>query len=281
MRESLKPWQVMPAKIIKMALEHADKETDFDHQISFLLLDIGVENALKTYLVNKKQDVEKLYFDELLRKVKEELVNDKKEIPLDEVSYFHKVRNRLYHQGDGVRPTDENLKRYSDLAQKLLKILINVDITKIETKPESKYIVWDEDWNSNRTFEEVIPELYERLKYFHDSCAVLTELIKPKYATRKFALKIQEIMEDNQTMVREDSEIDDAKEIIDKASERLRLFNQLVQKPIENLEFADYLLKDINHIYVLKSFQGLGDDINENWEKYENVYETIQGLPTT
>lgn len=88
-------------------------------------------------------------------------------------------------------------------------------------------------------------------------------------------------MEDNQTMVREDSEIDDAKEIIDKASERLRLFNQLVQKPIENLEFADYLLKDINHIYVLKSFQGLGDDINENWEKYENVYETIQGLPTT
>lgn len=59
-----KPWQVMPAKIIELALEHAEKETDFDHQISFLLLDVGVELILKGYLANKKHDVEKMNFPE-------------------------------------------------------------------------------------------------------------------------------------------------------------------------------------------------------------------------
>ena len=49
-----KPWQAMPSRIISLALEHAQQNTDFDHQLAFLLLDVGVESALKTYLINKK-----------------------------------------------------------------------------------------------------------------------------------------------------------------------------------------------------------------------------------
>src|SRR5258706_12236049 len=111
-----RPWQVMPAKIIKLALEHAKKDNDFDHQVSFLLLDIGVETALKVYLVNKKQDVEKLNFPTLLGKVKEHLTNRDPNLiqQIEDIGYFHGIRNKLYHQGDGVKPTEDNLKRYSD-----------------------------------------------------------------------------------------------------------------------------------------------------------------------
>ena len=64
-----KPWQAMPARVIELGIKHAGKESDFDHQVGFLLLDIGVEAALKIFLMTRKdEDLEFIRFPELVKK---------------------------------------------------------------------------------------------------------------------------------------------------------------------------------------------------------------------
>jgi hypothetical protein len=274
MKELLKPWQVMPAKIIKMALEHAEKGTDFDHQISFLLLDIGVEITLKTYLVNKNQNVDHLNFKDLIQKVREESEKDKKEVPLDEVSYFHTLRNKLYHHGDGVKPTDENLEKYSTLAQKLIKVLIDVDVTDIELQPESKYVVQGK--KGLRTVDDISFELQSSLEYFQESCAILTEQLHPKYATRKLAVKLQSIWEAPGGVGLSQDIFDDARSM-----ERLRLFNKLTGVHTEDQELVDFLIEDANHLYVWIVLQDYSDNFDDDWDMYKNIAARLKRLSDT
>jgi len=104
MEKFVKPWQVVPLRIISLALVHAEKNTDFDHQFAYLLLDIGIETILKTYLINRKIDVDKFVFSELLQRVGDELRKDNLQVSLDKIDYFHKTRNELYYQIGEVTP---------------------------------------------------------------------------------------------------------------------------------------------------------------------------------
>ena len=171
-----KPWQAMPSRIISLALEHAQQNTDFDHQLAFLLLDVGVESALKTYLINKKQDVEKIFFPDLLKRAGDELRKDNLEIPLDEIEYFHKTRNKLYHQGDGVKPTQENLTNYAKLAKTILKILLDVDtvesikqelvpVTRLKHLIKIRQNIESLEFNSLLMVEQLYPHIASRKTY--------------------------------------------------------------------------------------------------------------------
>jgi hypothetical protein len=85
---------------------------------------------LPLYLIaNKNEDLEFIRFPELVKKVQAEM-NSKNisGIDLEKVSYFHGVRNKLYHQGDGVKPTTENLQQYAELAKIIAENLLRVDI---------------------------------------------------------------------------------------------------------------------------------------------------------
>lgn len=178
-----RPWQVMPAKIIKLALEHAEKDDDFDHQVAYLLLDIGVEAALKALLVNKGHNVEKIFFPELLKKVKEELSKANPDLvrQIDDVNYFHGIRNKLYHQGEGVRPTEDNLKRYSELAKRIIEEIIEVNL---ETE-EKKYVVTVK--GKGQEIEKLVGRIETRFKYLQESCANVAEKARPADGTRRHA----------------------------------------------------------------------------------------------
>jgi hypothetical protein len=282
MKESLKPWQVMPARIIKMALEHGNKGTDFDHQISFLLLDIGVEITLKTYLINKNQNVDHLNFKELIIKSREESAKDKKEIPLDDVNYFHTLRNKLYHQGDGVKPTGENLERYSSLTQKLIKVLLDInieDINKFELKNRSI-----------NDFKELGNWLSEKLKYFHDSCAIVTEQVRPDCTTRLFAMKWEFIQHeygkeedlndyfDDEDIV-ELSEAEKGRIIIERQNERVTRFNELLGAKF-NIRFLDFLAQDINHLYTYLALREaeISEDFVSDINKYREIVDSANSL---
>jgi hypothetical protein len=133
MAEFDRPWQVTASKLISHAKEHAKKNTDFDKQMAYLLVDVGVETLFKAYLT---QHAYKEYQNELRKKSRELnfhdlnllVMNNTGEalqgIKVDEADYFHNKRNQIYHQGDGVAPTMENLDRYLELAQKLLSVLL-------------------------------------------------------------------------------------------------------------------------------------------------------------
>ena len=44
------PWQSGPTELIAHALEHLHRRSEFDLRMAYLLLDIGVELLLRTFL---------------------------------------------------------------------------------------------------------------------------------------------------------------------------------------------------------------------------------------
>jgi hypothetical protein len=268
-----KPWQIMPAKLIKLGVSHADKDTDFDHQLAFLLLDVGVETVLKTYLVQKKQNVDNITFPDLLSKVKNEGQKSRIEVDVESLDYYHKVRNKLYHQGDGVKPTNENLKRYSELAGVVLSSLLGVDIS--EVKLESDYFIWDEFGPI-----EIIrasSDLLKQMDYFHSSCGLVTELIKPKYSTRKFALEFQKIYDEMCHEFPPESP-EEAQMLSSYIKEKFRRFNKLLHTQMDDNNLINYLLEDINHLYVFVTMSQDTDFPEERWYRYEKACSWLKNL---
>jgi len=48
---------------------------------------------------------------------------------LGRVSFFHSIRNKLYHQGNGLTVTTDNINEYINVTIRLLKNLLKLDIT--------------------------------------------------------------------------------------------------------------------------------------------------------
>ena len=142
------PWQNGPKELIEYALQHLHKETDFDQRIAFLLLDVGVETLFKTFLTlpdsvtgaqtkffERKKAAEGS-FHELLNGVKAAAPSQLQGYNLSHIQFYHDLRNKLYHQGNGITVPTEKAKGYAELAVHLLKALLDVDLTQVLRKPE-------------------------------------------------------------------------------------------------------------------------------------------------
>ena len=280
------PWQVTPSLLIAHAMKHAKENSDFDKQMAYLIIDIGVKTIFKVFLANNaykeyknlqeeaKKNLSEVKFYKLLESVKQTASKKLQGINIDQLNYFHEKRNQIYHQGDGVAPTQENLRRYLELAQKLIKVLIDVDVTDIELQPESKYVVQGK--KGLRTVDDISFELQSSLEYFQESCAILTEQLHPKYATRKLAVKLQSIWEAPGGVGLSQDIFDDARSI-----ERLRLFNKLTGMHTEDQGLVDCLIEDANHLYVWIVLQDYSDNFDGDWDKYKNIAARLKRLSDT
>ena len=132
------PWQRTPLKIIWYACSLAEKGGDFASQTAFLLCDVGMETLFKTYLSldnkitgsklqygNSMKIVNGNSFFNLIQGMKEATEGDIDPDLFDRVMHFHKIRNKIYHQGDGVTITSRNLAEYTYIAETLLFLLLN------------------------------------------------------------------------------------------------------------------------------------------------------------
>ena len=142
------PWQNGPTELIRFALERLHLGTDFDKRIAFLMLDIGVETLFRTYLVLPKAIIKtemayptrekaaKGNFHELVEGVKNASGSKLKVSDFSHVRHYHKLRNTLYHQGNGINVSDKDTKEYATLVVRLLKSLLGIDLTQDLRKPE-------------------------------------------------------------------------------------------------------------------------------------------------
>lgn len=260
-----KPWQAMPSRIICLALEHAQQNTDFDHQLAFLLLDVGVESALKTYLINKKQDVEKIVFSELLKRVGEELHKDNLEIPLDEIEYFHKTRNKLYHQGDGVKPTGENLTNYAMLAKALLKNLLDVDVD--ETKNQ-------ELAQTNRL--TLLARIRKNIASLESNSALIVEHLYPKIATQKIVAQLRYIRIDTGP----DDESYTPSVRAEFVQQRIDAFNKIIGWELteeDDYKFIEAVIDNPEQLHAWLAFEKLGnDDWRNDWWNYNSAVDFLE-----
>ena len=146
----IKPWQTTPTELIKQAIDFLHQDTEGTRQIAFLLLDVGVETLFKIFLLlpetitkvdmksPKRAEATKGSFHTLVKTVKEAGKDRLSGIDLADIKYYHDIRNKLYHQGDGVIPTIENSESYASIAVELLYRLLLVDLRPLLLEEQQK-----------------------------------------------------------------------------------------------------------------------------------------------
>jgi len=145
-----RPWQNGPVELISHGIEHMGRDTEFDLRVGFLLLDVGVETLFKTFLqlpddvtgtkMNYGERVKGSTgnFHELRRAVQSAGAHRLKGVRVEEVEFYHGIRNRLYHQGNGVTVERQNAGSYAGLAIQLLDRLLGVDLGSVVLTGEEK-----------------------------------------------------------------------------------------------------------------------------------------------
>jgi hypothetical protein len=258
-KEFAEPWQSLPAQIISLALEHAQKKNDFDRQLAFLLLDVGVETTLKIYLSNKGKDLEYIKFPELLTSVEAELARDNLQFPLDKLPRMHKVRNKLYHQAGDIVSTEVALSTYSELAKSLLHVLFKIDIG----LPNEQDII------------QLVDLIRTNLVSMEANAALMTEVLYPRLAARKIEAQLRYIRVENGP----DLESAPLSVRAAFAQSRLDAFNTITGLEFveEDTELVEYIIDHPEHLYVWLAFQEVtGDDWSDDWARYQSTTQLLE-----
>jgi hypothetical protein len=135
-----KPWITGPRELLVHGLQHLDLATDFDNRIAMISIDNSVELMIKTYLGLPKR-ISKI--EGLTRKILEEInssfpslldglekyaSNKLVGIDLGDIEWFHRVRNQLYHDGNGITVEKEKVEAYAEISKILFENLFDIKI---------------------------------------------------------------------------------------------------------------------------------------------------------
>jgi hypothetical protein len=214
------PWQNGPAELIGQALDHLHANTDFDLRIAFLLLDVGVETLFKTYLTipdkvtgikgaftkRKKaaegtlphkptQEPEPIItmdtdpkFHDLVMAVSELVPDQTIKLKYDwsHIEFYHGLRNKLYHQGNGITVTPEQVKGYAVLAVDLLKDLLKVDLLDVLRLPEIEREKQSVRAKKLQEIEEQKKKILSLRTQLNEIAAVAVERFLPLLSSRSF-----------------------------------------------------------------------------------------------
>jgi hypothetical protein len=122
-----------------------------------IAIDNAVELAVKTYLglpkritniaISRKEYAEiSESFPRLLDGLEQYAVDKLDGVDLGEVEWYHRLRNQLYHQGNGLTVEKEKVQVYSELARLLFKNLFDVDIQVSRSKTHEMLASFLSEW---------------------------------------------------------------------------------------------------------------------------------------
>lgn len=163
------PWQLFPGQLVRYALDHLRRPSEFDQIVGFVLLDAGVETLLKVFLLlpeevtqtnmsySARKRAAEGSFHDLVRGVEEatQTAGDRlKGINLGHIEYFHSLRNKLYHAGNGITIQGDHAQQYTEIAVELLDRLLGVPLRSslsAESRRESELERLGEELEQART----------------------------------------------------------------------------------------------------------------------------------
>jgi hypothetical protein len=135
-----RPWLSGPKELLQHAVGHVAGGTSFDYRMAMISVDNAVELAIKTYLqlpkrVRGKEGPSRKQFDERSRSfpdlldLLEEFASDKLDgVSLGDVESYHRLRNALYHDGNGVTVDPVHVDGYLQVATILIKSLLGISV---------------------------------------------------------------------------------------------------------------------------------------------------------
>lgn len=133
------PWVSGPSEILEHGILLLKKASDKNRRLAMIAIDNAVELTIKTYLglphrvtgvkLSKKDFMEiSETFPRLLDALEKHASDKLRGIDLGEIEWFHRVRNELYHQGNGLTVVRDRVVTYSELARLLFKNLFGFDV---------------------------------------------------------------------------------------------------------------------------------------------------------
>ena len=164
------PWAAGPKEILEHGISLLRKDSDKNRRLALLAVDNAVELTIKTYLglpkringiaVPRKEYAEfSESFPKLLDAV-EQYASDKiSGIDLGEIEWFHRLRNQLYHQGNGLTVDRDKVEIYSELAKLLFENLFQAQLT---FAPEDQHQLLGEFLAAWVAFERMTGSLIEK-----------------------------------------------------------------------------------------------------------------------
>ncbi len=147
-----KPWTGGPKELLDHAFAHLAKGNPFDFRIAMISIDNAVELAIKTYLGLPKrirgsegpsrkllQDAGSKFPDllDLLEKFAKGKLGG---LDLGDIEGYHRLRNTLYHDGNGITVEPEYVDSYLQIARVLLNNLLGIELEKDESNPPSSLL---------------------------------------------------------------------------------------------------------------------------------------------
>lgn len=150
-------WASGAIELLRHADSHINLETAFDRRIAFISIDNAVETMMRTFvsLPQSKSSVK------IGRKEVEAVENSfpgltallwqyagGKLTGIDDadIEHYHRIRNKLYHDGTGLSVDEQYLLAYRQIAVLLLKNLFGVDLGEPKPAPtlERLIVLWNQ-----------------------------------------------------------------------------------------------------------------------------------------
>ncbi len=167
----MKPWLNGPCELLNHAEKHIKLSSAFDHRIALISIDNSVELAIKTYLAlpkrirksdgpsRKKLSDSSNSFPDLLDLLEEFASEKIRGIELGDIEWYHRLRNTLYHDGNGITVDPSHVDGYLQIARILLENLFGEESCEIDIKPETELGDLIIKWAS---FEKIATRVFYR-----------------------------------------------------------------------------------------------------------------------
>ena len=134
-----KPWIEGPLELLKHGLEHLNKDKEFNYRIAMISVDNSVELMIKTYLglpkrISDISDLSRSKYDDisktfpgLLDRVEIYAPDKLIGVDLGTIEWYHRLRNQLYHEGNGITIPKEQVEGYVAMAKFLFSNLFDIN----------------------------------------------------------------------------------------------------------------------------------------------------------
>lgn len=131
------PWADGPRELLQHAVDHLGEGGDFDRRIAMVSVDNAVELTVKTYLglpkracVGSRPSRKQLQkasesFPVLLNLLEQHASDRLVGVSLDDIEWYHRIRNQLYHSGNGITVEKSKVEIYLELAMSLFESLFD------------------------------------------------------------------------------------------------------------------------------------------------------------
>jgi hypothetical protein len=134
------PWATGPFEILQHGLDLLAKDSDANRRLAMISIDNAVELTIKTYLslpqrvtglAMSKKDFTEISesFPKLLDALETHAKTRLEGIDLGEIEWYHRLRNQLYHQGNGLTVERQKVEVYAKLATLLFRNLFGIEST--------------------------------------------------------------------------------------------------------------------------------------------------------